>query len=133
MCLRSLFVLFWIFEIHPQGRSFMKILPYCNLYKMVIFATFQNDVVFFNIKCVFSRVSPKISLMCVKSQFLYDFDSLCKMGNFATLPNCVLLLLLNVFVSSFPTKHLYSFSRVFKILLFLEYLIFIGFSIALRI
>ena len=111
----------------------MKILPYCNLYKMAIFATFQNDVVFFNIKCVFSRVSPKISLMCVKSQFLYDFDSLCKMGNFATFQNDVVFLLLNVFVSRFPTKHLYSFSRVFKILLFLEYLIFIGFSIALRI
>ena len=102
---------------------------------MAIFATFQNNVIFLNIKCVFSRVSPKISLTCVKSQFLYDFDSLCKMGNFATLPNCVLLafLLLNVFVSSFPTKHLYSFSRVFKILSFLEYLIFIGFSIALTI
>ena len=48
----------------------MNILPYCSLYKMAIFATFQNDVIFLNIKCVFSRVSPKISLTCVKSQFL---------------------------------------------------------------
>ena len=74
---------------------------------MAIFATFQNDVIFFNIKCILSRFCPKIYLMCVKSQFLYDFDRVCKMGNFATLPNRVFFLLLIVFVSRFPIELLF--------------------------
>ena len=90
MCLRSLFVLFLIIEIHPQGRAFLMILPYYSLYKMAIFAIFQNDVIFLKYFYVFLAVFPLNHLLRVlRVIFLYDFYSICKMGNFATLPNWV--------------------------------------------
>ena len=60
-----------------------------TLRKMVNFATFQNRVILLMLSGFWSCFSHKTSLMCVKSHFLYDFRSLCKMGNVATLQNCV--------------------------------------------
>ena len=73
---------------------------------------------FLTTKCISKLFSYKTSLMNVRSNLFYDFDSLCKMGNFTTLQNCV-------FVSHFPKEHLFSFWRVFSILSFLKYLVFL--------
>ena len=73
---------------------------------------------FLNTKCISKLFSHKTSLLYVKSHFLYDFYSLCKMGNFTTLQNCV-------FLSRFSIEHLFSFWRVFSILSFVEYQLFL--------
>ena len=90
--------------------------PFCPLFKMSFI---------YNIKCIFCRFSPKTYLTCVESHFLFDFDSVCKMGNFLTLENYVFFLNIKCICKPFPHRTSLLFSLVFKILSFLEYLVFL--------
>ena len=74
MCLGSCFVLLLIFEIHPQGTSYLTILPYYSLCKMAIFSTFWNGVIFQILNIFLSRFPIKHLLFVFRVIFC-DFWS----------------------------------------------------------
>ena len=55
ICVESDFLWFFIFEVQPQSRSLLTILPDKSLNKMAIFATFQNDGVAWDFEGVRTR------------------------------------------------------------------------------
>ena len=86
MCVYGHFLYYsWSSKFIPKVGHFW---PFClttAFTKWSFLPHFKMMSFFENINCIFSRFPPKTSLTCVRSHFLNDFNSLCKMGNFATL------------------------------------------------
>ena len=66
VCVGSLFALVLIFEIHPQGRSFLTISPHYSLYKKAIFSTFLNGVLVYILSVFLIRFPKNISYLCLE-------------------------------------------------------------------